>query len=156
VKTSVSPASAKEITVDIEGAVQKPGVYSLSATSRVQDALISAGGLSDKADRSKVSKAMNLAAKLVDGAKIYIPQEGEQAMASSGDSGGQTVLGSETSSVININTASESELDSLPGVGPATAAKIIKGRPYSSLEELIQKKILGTKVFSNIKDKIGL
>lgn len=155
-KTTVSPESEKEITIDIEGAVQKPGVYSLPANSRVQDALISAGGLSAKADRAKVSKSLNLAAKLIDGAKIYIPQEGESAEANSNASGGETVLGGETNELVHINTASESELDTLPGVGPATAAKIINGRPYSSIEELTQKKIVGSSIFGKIKNKIGL
>ena len=57
----------KQITVDIEGGVLKPGVYKLAEDARIQDALIAAGGLSDKADREKVSKELNLAAKLIDG-----------------------------------------------------------------------------------------
>lgn len=142
----------KKITIDVEGAVVKPGVYDLEVDARVQDGLIAAGGMSDKADREKVSKGLNLAAKLVDGGKLYIPFMGESAVGLAVGSG-DSVLGS-VSSLININTASASELDKLQGVGPVTAEKIISNRPYGAIEELVSKKIVGQKVFEGIKDKI--
>jgi competence protein ComEA len=130
----------------------KPGVYKLSQDARMQDAFISCGGLSSSADRNWVAKNINLAVKLTDGAKIYIPKLGEQTSSSSSYSSGVAL----TSSLININSASEQELDSLSGVGPATATKIINSRPYGSINDLLDKKIVGSKVFQTIKDKISV
>ncbi len=120
--------------------------------SRIQDSLVAAGGLSAQADRVYISKNLNLATKLTDGAKVYIPFAGEavgngQALNSS--SSVDTVSG-----LINVNTSSQVGLESLPGIGPVTAQKIIAGRPYGSIQELLNKKIVGVKVFDQIKDKI--
>lgn len=153
----LSEASAeKEIVVDVEGAVMRPGVYTLSQNARVQDALIQAGGMRSNADRQAVAKSLNMASKLTDGAKIYIPFEGESDIPFHQ---GVTAQGSPTGnndSLISLNSASESELDALPGVGPATVAKIITHRPYSHLEELISKKVITKSTFEKIKDKISL
>ncbi len=151
----------KRLTVDVEGAVEKPGVYDLPADARVQDALIAAGGMSKDADRKQVAKVMNLAAKIIDGGKVYIPRSGDPSagsgLASSGESSsGQNVLGADTSSGININAASVKDLDSLPGIGEVTAQKIINNRPYGSIDELLSKKIVSAKVFAQIKDKITI
>lgn len=157
---SSAKKATKQITIDIEGAVQKPGVYKLDSGSRIQDALIAAGGLAANADRLKVSQTVNLAALLTDSAKLYIPSIGEQSMASGGgtdvSSGGTNgVLGTATKTV-NINTASASELDALPGVGPATAQKIISNRPYEKIDDLVSKKAVGASVFAKIKDQISV
>src|SRR5882672_4382465 len=106
VKNAVSPI-VKQITIDIEGAVIKPGVFQLPQNSRVQDALIAAGGMSQSADRKKIALELNMAQPLMDGAKLYIPAVGEQVMTSGGSSG--NALGSATT-MVNINQASESEL----------------------------------------------
>lgn len=141
----------KIIKVDIEGAVVKPGLYEVLADARIQDILISAGGLSPKADREYVAKNVNLAARLNDGAKIYIPFAGETPT---------TNLSNSTNSTnpvgIDINTATMSQLESLSGVGPATAGKIISGRPYQNISELVSKKIIYKSVFEKIKDKISV
>lgn len=147
--------------VDVEGAVVRPGVYKLSEDARLQDALIAAGGLAQTADRQAVAKRFNLAAKLSDGVKIYIPAAGEQTSSSTqGALGVQSSAESSTqnseSGLVSINTASESQLDTLPGIGPVTAGKIITGRPYGSIEELRDKKIVTQSVFEKIKDKISL
>lgn len=136
--------SNNRVIVDVSGAVEKPGVYDLPAEARVQDALVAAGGMSSEADRKFVSKNLNLAAKITDGGKIYIPLAGE------------VVAGVNTSSLININTATASDLDALSGVGPATAEKMINNRPYGSIEELVSKKVVGQKVFDTIKEKISV
>lgn len=153
--TENSEKSHSLIAIDIQGAIIKPGVYTLPSESRIQDAFIAAGGLSAETDRDWVAKNINLAAKLTDGAKIYVPKSGEDITplrsAQPGFVGQAGIAGT-----ININTANESELDSLPGVGPATIEKIISGRPYSSIEELLEKKIVGQKVFDNIKEKISI
>lgn len=143
------------LVVDVEGAVVSPGVYNLPNGSRVKDALIAGGGISAQADRLWVAKNLNLALKIIDGAKIYIPFEGEKQgdPALSGSGGNSTV---ESGGSININSASEKELDGLPGVGPVTAQKIIDSRPYQSLEDLVSKKVVSGSVFGKIKDKISL
>jgi competence protein ComEA len=148
------PVEIKTILVDIEGAVEKPGLFKLPQESRIQDSLVAAGGLSAQADRDYISKNINLATKLTDGAKIYLPFLGEavnNATVPNTSSEGIAV-----GALININTASESQLDSLSGIGPVTAQKIITGRPYSSIDELLSKKIAGAKVFEQIKGKISV
>jgi len=87
-----------------------------------------------------------LAQKLTDGAKIFIPAVGENSQTDN-----QAVEGK-----ININTASEAALDMLWGIGPATAQKVISGRPYQKTEDLLNKKIVKTNVWEEIKDKISV
>ncbi len=140
------------IMVDVEGAVVNPGVYSLKQDARIKDSLIAAGGLSAKADREWVSKNLNLAMKLSDGAKIYIPAQGE----TKGVQGIASTTESAVGGLININIASETDLDSLSGVGPATAQKIIDNRPYSSIQDLLSKKAVSQKIFDKIKDQISV
>ena len=145
------------IIVDISGAVKNPGVYSLPAGSRFGEALEAAGGVQpDKVDSEYLSKQINLASEVRDGQKIYIPFQGDN-LATIPASG----IGSEPASVyltnlISVNTASSSQLDSLPGVGPATSAKIIAARPYGSLEELVSKKAVSQSVYEKIKTLITL
>jgi len=154
---SVSTSSKSDVVnqlsilVDIEGAVVTPGVYKLVQNAIIKDALVASGGLSSDADRDYVSKNINLAAKLYDGAKIYIPKVGEVIAQGSQipDSGNSA------QSLINVNTASSDALDVLPGIGPATAAKIISGRPYTKPQDLLDKKMVSSKVFDQIKDKIS-
>lgn len=150
----------KQISVDIEGKVQKPGVYALPDNARIQDALIAAGGMSSEADRTYLSKHFNLAQKLSDGAKIYIPGVGETSSADTSvqqneaqNTASAGVIG-DNSGLININSGTPEQLDTLPGVGPVTAQKIINGRPYTTKEELVAKKALGQKTFDGLKDKI--
>ena len=137
-----------DIVVDIEGAVMSPGVYKVSADSRIVDVLAEAGGISEDANRDWVEKNINLAKKASDGLKIYIPRIGEEVLSISQNS-------AQAGAVININTASASDLESLPAVGPVTAQKIIDGRPYSQIGELIDRKIVGAATFEKIKDKIS-
>ena len=157
--TQESQESGEEgtILVDCAGAVQKPGVYELKSGSRVNDLLIMAGGLSAEADRGWVSHNMNLAQKLADGVKIFIPARNEISGGVANDQRDLSNLGSvagTATGLININTASASQLDTLWGVGPATAEKIIAGRPYQKIEELQTKKIVKSNVWEAIKDKI--
>lgn len=149
---TVSPVIS-QITIDVEGAVERPGVYRLSSTARLQEALVASGGLSGDADREYAAKHINMASKLIDGGKVYIPKIGE-IQAQSVDSGASVdVLGAQTTQ-IDINSASAEVLDSLPGVGMVTAQKILAGRPYSSVEELQTKKVVNKKVYDEIKDKV--
>lgn len=142
--------SGGEVIVDVGGSVQKPGVYHLPADSRVNDALVIAGGLSQTADREWVEKTLNLAQKLTDGQKIYIVSVSEKVAPSLRESA------TLTTALINVNTASIAELDTLWGIGEATAKKIIDNRPYSAIEDLLNKKVIKSNVYETIKTKISV
>jgi competence protein ComEA len=152
-QNNVNSAPQNLIQVDIEGSVVAPGVYKLAANSIIKDALVLAQGLAANADRAWLAKNLNLAAKLYDGAKVYIPKVGETA-APVINSDAQVAAG--VQALININTATSDSLDSLPGVGPATVAKIVNGRPYQNIKDLLDKKVVSSKVFDGIKDKISV
>jgi competence protein ComEA len=153
---ATSQAKNKEIIfVDIAGAVEKPGVYEVPAAARVQDVLTKAGGLAKKADKQGIAKTVNLAAKVSDGMKLYFPFVGEASIVgvqSSGISGGSGQSGG----LINVNSASSLELESLNGVGEVTAGKIISGRPYANIEELKTKKVVGNALFEKIKEQVSV
>ena len=144
-----------EITVDVSGGVTRPGVYSLPSESRVEDAIMAAGGLSAQADNERLAKVVNRAAKLSDGAKIYIPKVSDTPtsynISNPSDPSDPTYPSS-----VSINTASQSDLEALPGVGPVTAKKIIDSRPYTNLEELVAKKAMGQALFDKLKIQLTL
>lgn len=137
--------------VDLEGAVEKPGLYEMPAEARVNDLLVRAGGLSAEADREWIEKNLNLAQKLTDGVKLYIPRTGEKVSLSDGQVAGTSAV---ASGQININLATASELDTLWGIGPSRAKDIIDQRPYGNIEELKTKKVIPANVYEKIKDKI--
>lgn len=130
------PKPSQEIEVYVTGSVQSPGTYTLTEGARVADAIESAGGLTPKADKS----AINLARRLRDGDKVYVPKQGE------------------SSQLININKADPWLLEALPGIGPATAKKIINYRfengPFQSKKALMKVKGIGSATFEKLKDKI--
>ncbi len=138
------------LKVDIEGAIKNPGVYSLKEGDRIQDAVSAAGGFSETADSAWLTKNINLASAVKDGDKIYINAIGEEAAVDT------TNVLSQKSGKININSASASELDTLPGVGEKTVAKIIAARPYKSIDELLSKKIVGNATYNKIKDLVSV
>lgn len=142
--------SQKMISVDVSGAVLKGGVYQLKDGARIEDAINAAGGFSPDSNQEYISKYLNLAQKLSDGSKVYVPVEGESSPAVQGG----VVAGSNTQVKVNINTASQSELEALSGIGPVTASKIISGRPYQKIEDLIGNKIVGKAIFEKIKDQL--
>jgi len=156
-KTTQSTASTSpKIAVDVEGAVQKPGVFRLPPDARVQDALIAAGGISAQADRNFIEKSLNLAQKLTDGAKIYIPRQGEVATSTKLTTGLSVDTSQSVRGQININSATLVQLDTLPGVGQVIGQKIIDNRPYSDISQLVSKKIVSQKTFDKLKDSIGI
>ena len=155
--SSEEQKTQEKIFVHLEGAVEKPGVYELAPESRLNDLLILAGGLSAQADREWAEKNLNLAQKLADGAKIYIPKVGEMAdysLRPLGEKG--KVAGVNVGGKINLNTASVSQLDSLWGIGEKRAADIVNNRPYQTTEELITKAKIPKNVYEKIKDEISV
>lgn len=148
------------LTAEIAGAVISPGVYKLSSGARINDLIISGGGLSASADRVWVEKYLNRAAGVTDGQKIYIPYEGEQSKVVSAKVGGgdQTIssnFSSDSNDLININSASLNDLDALPGISRIYGQSIIDHRPYSNNLELVSKGVLGKSVYEKIKDLIS-
>ena len=148
-----------EITAEIAGEVLSPGVYKLPSGSRVEDLLIISGGFSGNADRVWTEKYLNRAAKLTDGQKVFVPNINEQsgvtsAKNTSGDQSISSTFSSDSNNLININTASLGQLDSLPGIGPVYGQSIIEHRPYSNVEELLSKGALRPSVYQKIKDKV--
>lgn len=148
----------QEVVVDLQGAVEKPGVYKLKEDSRINDLLIMAGGLSEKADREYLSKNINLAQRLSDGIKIYIPFQGEVKGVKSYKTGTSGLASETLGEKININLAASKELEQLTGVGPATASKIIDFRQengfFASIEEIMKVPGIGQKTFEKIKNQI--
>ena len=153
-KASEAEELGSKLVADVAGAVIKPGVYELKAGARINEALIAAGGLGEAADREWVEKNLNLAAKVTDGQKIYIPSREESN--TNKDSPRSTLQGLSLKEKININTASSAELDTLWGVGEATAKKIIDNRPYGAVEELLTKKAVKNNVYEAIKDSVSV
>jgi competence protein ComEA len=157
-----SPAATAQIVVDVEGAVMDPGLYRLASGSRVGDAIAAAGGYSTEVDAAATSQGINLAEELADGAKIRIPARGEAIPAAAGTGSGTPPLfggaggsGSATSlsGPLDLNRATQAELESLPGIGPVTAQKILDARsqaPFLSVEELQSRGILGPKTYQKI------
>lgn len=138
------------IFVDIQGAIEKPDVYEVTVGARLKDVLVLAHGLSVEADRKFFAQTFNLAKKVTDQEKIYIPSEEE---VTRGQIAGASIAEKHDRKT-NINTASSEELERLPGIGAVTTEKIIEKRPYASIDELLNKKIVGKSVFEKIKDLI--
>ena len=133
------------IVVDVAGAVAHPGVYRLAAGSRIVDALIAAGGMTGEADLAVLNKA----APVRDGQRIYVPRPGETVPAGS--------AGSEAQLKIDVNHATSAELEALPGIGPTTAARIVRsrgGHPFTRIEELQTRGLVTARVFADIKDLV--
>ncbi len=151
------PPTKAPIEVQVTGAVLRPGVYAFAEGSRVQDAITAAGGFLAEAD----SSAINLAAKLDDSQQLNIPY---QAGAQPGSSPSAPFLVVPTSTagpvgnLININTASKDELESLPGIGSTLAQRIVDYRtqhgPFQNIEDIMNVSGIGINTFDNIKNLI--
>jgi competence protein ComEA len=152
---ALKPASAaqplkletKNITVNVAGAVNKPGMYSLPFGARAQTAIRMAGGYSANAEQSLTNPAQILE----DGEQLRVPSK----TADGGSSESKNSGGSATpTDRINVNTASASELENLPGVGPKMAAKLIAGRPYSNMNDLDKVKGIGPSMLKKLEPRV--
>jgi competence protein ComEA len=148
-----APTQPTTILVYVSGAVKNPDVYSLPVGSIVRDAMVAAGGPAGDADLDRI----NLAAPLSDGLQVHFPKEGEPA-AAPGTSRGAQASNLPSGAPIDINTASLEELDTLSGIGPAIAQRIIDYRqshgPFQSIEQIKDVKGIGDALFEKIKDHI--
>lgn len=157
----VKTDETKDIKVYISGEVKSPGVVSIENNDRLIDAVDKLGGLTSNADLNRV----NLALKIEDGNHYIIPKIGEEinidyvnTTQNINNNSSNSLEVSNTNSKVNINTASESELDSLPGIGEVTAKKIIDYRnengKFSTIEDIKNVKGIGDNKFDDIKDSI--
>ena len=138
-------ATNGEITTYVSGAVRFPGVYQLAAGQRVQDALEAAGGPAEGADLDH----LNLAQRLKDGEHVLVPRLGEQSVRGS----------TPGSRKLNLNTATESELDGLPGIGKLRAQRIIASRgaagPFREPFELVTRGLVPLGIYQQIKEQVS-
>lgn len=154
-----------KIVVYIAGAIKNEGVYELEENSRITDIIEKAGGLTDDANINNI----NLAYILQDGVKVYIPKDNDKneikdetniyVSKENGESNIDNGTSVETkNSKININTATQTELETLPGIGPSTATKIINYRKengkFNSIEELKKVSGIGDSKYNKIKEMI--
>lgn len=145
------------ITVYVSGAVARPGLYELPAGIRAQEAVEAAGGFTEAANQEKV----NLAKKLKDGSQVNVPalKGSKKTITSTNASACKASIGSQQkqAGLVNINTASITELDSLPGVGEVTAQRIIEYRQrhsFTRIEDIMQVKGIGEAKFNKMKDRL--
>jgi len=157
-----SPADASESSVAtgsgaladlgelVVGAVARPGVYHLAAGSRIGDAITAAGGFGPRVAAERVAADLNLAAPLHDGDRVVVPSRDVAETPTTG--GGGTPRGSP--GLVDLNHATEAELDALPGIGPVTAAKIVASRdetPFATVDELKSRGLVGQKTFDKLR-----
>ncbi|TML08626.1 MAG: competence protein ComEA [Actinobacteria bacterium] len=151
VASAAAPATSRgaEVVVHVAGAVVSPGVYRLSDGARTIDAISAAGGGRGDADLARV----NLAARLSDGLRVYVPAVGETATPVVGGATDPAEQGP-----INLNEATADQLDDLPGIGPATATAIVAYRrdhgPFSSIEQLLDVRGIGPSKLEQIRSMV--
>lgn len=148
--SSSTTAAPSPVVVHVAGAVAAPGVHRLPPGSRVIDAVEASGGLLPDADAA----AVNLAAPLEDGVQVYVPRVGEEPpVAPAGGAAADAAAGP-----IDLNTADASLLETLPGVGPATAAAIIDHRtrhgPFASVDALLEVRGIGEAKLAALRDLV--
>ena len=141
-----SSIAAPKIYVHVAGSVKSPGIYQLDSGTRVYDAVLAAGGFTDKANQASVNMARAL-------------NDGEQLVVSS-ESTGAVYEGALSSTLISLNQASSSQLEDLPGVGPALAGRIVDWRTanggFKAKEDLLNVAGIGDKLFASVKDLVTL
>lgn len=158
------PEPSLSVMIDIKGAVLNPGVYTLSSDKRVMDAIEKAGGLQKEADVTPLNLAQHLSDEMV----IYVPKLGEQPpslppIQASVPSSNQSTPSTDASNgqtKVHINTATETELETVPGIGPSKAKAILdfraKNGPFSKLEDLTLITGIGDKTLERLKPYLDL
>lgn len=158
----VSSGPATQVVVHVVEAVRRPGVVALGTGSRVSAAIDRAGGAADDADLAR----LNLARVVVDGERLYVPKVGETdiptALDEQGGAGGAGSSGAApdggVEAVINLNTADQSMLETLPGIGPSLAGRILAWREehgrFSSVEDLLDVNGIGDGRFADLRDRV--
>lgn len=160
-------APVAEVVVDVGGAVLRPGLLRLPAGSRVGDAIEAAGGYAARVDVARAERELNLAARLADGDRVRVPSRddptgsaapaGRDGGGTSGGDAGAIGGGTTGDGLVDLNSASEAALEALPGIGPVTAAKIVAGREerrYASVDELVERGIVGTATLAKFRDLV--
>jgi competence protein ComEA len=149
------------LVVDVQGAVVRPGIHRLDIGSRVADAIAAAGGYGPRVDAERAGRELNLAAQLKDGDRVFVPSRddpsGPGGAASMAPGGGGSTSGGTGGGLVDLNHATASELDALPGIGPVTAQKIISAREeqlFSTIEALRDRKVVGGAAFEKLKDLV--
>lgn len=152
--SGVSPSAKNGLVVEVAGAVVRPGVYHLPTGSRVGDAIAAAGGYTSRVDAAAVDVQLNLAAILHDADKVRVPARGDPSPAGSGSAGGSGGSASAPAGPLDLNIATATQLDALPGIGPVTAAKIVSAREqqrFASVDDLLARKVLGAATLEKIR-----
>lgn len=158
IESSETSAASEEIVVEIKGEIKNPNVYWLAEDSIVEDLITKAGGLTENADTGSVNRAE----KLKNHQLIIIPDKNSTQKIEGNNDINTGILRNEkdnsSSKLININTADEKELDSLPGIGPSKAKDIISYREengeFKSVDDIKNVKGIGDSSFEKLKDKI--
>jgi competence protein ComEA len=149
----ITGTPSSRVVVDVVGAVRRPGLYRLPQGSRIADAVARAGGVAGKADLAQV----NLAAPLADGEQVVVPRRGAAGAAGHAVGGGAPAAGTPVAPV-QLSTATLEQLDSLPGVGPVTAQKVLDYREkhgaFSSVDELDAVPGIGPKRLEQLRDLV--
>jgi competence protein ComEA len=156
--SATAPAADTGATVHVVGAVRRSGVYRLRVGQRVQDAIARAGGATARADL----QAINLAAKVADGQQIVVPRKGAAGVAPAAAAGaaeaGSAVGAAGGGGPVDLNSATAEQLDTLDGVGPATAQKILEFRlqhgGFSSIDDLAQIPGIGPKRLEALRAQV--
>ena len=145
---------AGALTVDVEGAVRRPGLIQVAAGDRIGDAIRLAGGFSPRADLRASAIDLNLAQSLTDGLKVVVPEIGASAAAPEATPAGDGSSGATGTTRVDLNTATQAELEALPGIGPVTAGHILEARaqqPFATVDDLRSRSLVGAATFDKLK-----